>query len=239
MATTVRQVLNAAYAKSKKNVPGQIASEATELKGVVYRALIGLYTVAARVNPLFFGDSDDVGYVSPGWAEPDAAESVFRIEAASGGTITAGTEIIVVPRDQLTIEAGNKPAVYYLGQTYRSAGNSGDPGASDSLTFFYSKRPDEPATVNENLDSTWDEYFNELLILETALYLIAKDADPARATEFQHLTSERDRWVKQYVAHLEHVFTNETRQWGHIHTFNTQSIVPLNDLIAGTLAPAA
>ena len=230
VTTTPRMILTAAYSKSMKNKPGTIATESTELLQLVIRATRGLYAFAARINPTFFAESADVAFSAPGWARPQTAESVFRIEAL-GSTVpatAAGTEIVVVPFDDRTAESA-MPGVYQIGQIYRSAGNAADP-TGGSLRFFYSKRPTDPATLDATLDALWVEQFNELLSLEVAIYLATKDE---RAGELNALIGDRDRWAQMFVAFLEHETANERRRWGHIRRFNTNTLVPVGSLLAG------
>src|SRR5690554_3201370 len=154
VTTTPRDIIHAAYARSTQNMPGTIASESTELREVVIRAMRGIYAVAARVNPYFFADVEGgVQHNGTGWPRPFGAESVFRIEGegTSGGNVEAGEEVVVVSLEDRAAETG-MPAVYRLGQTYRPAGNPKDPTSQDRLTFFYAKRPDDPADLDSSLD---------------------------------------------------------------------------------------
>lgn len=232
VTTTPNDILIGAYAKSTKNKPGTLATEATELLQVVIRAMRGLYAAAARVNPYFFAESADVTISGGAWARPETAESVVRLErvaATTGGLGAAGTRIIVVPFDDRAAEPG-KPAVYRFGQQYWSAGNSPDPTGGD-IKFYYAKRPTDPATVNSTLDAKWTEQFNELLMLEVALYLATKD-EGARGNELQSLDRERMKWVELFKGFLEHETADVVHRFGHIQRINTSELVPL-------LAPAA
>ena len=82
VTTTPTDLIEAAYAKSMKNNPGQIATETTELLQVVIRMLRKFYSIAARVNPLYFADTEAVAPTADGsgWERPEGAESIFRIE---------------------------------------------------------------------------------------------------------------------------------------------------------------
>jgi len=319
VTTTPTDLIEAAYAKSMKNNPGQIATETTELLQVVVRMLRKFYSIAARVNPLYFADTEVVAPTASGdgWTRPEGAESIFRIEkkkagtpvytadntgdgvvtvtvgpdavlgayvlectaeAGNGGTfkltdpagviaaadVAVGTlhtttgelnvlvadgaedwdtgdiititvtdqEVVVVPENDRGAESG-LPAVYRKGKTFYAAGNTYDPvetALGDSLTFWYSKRPDDPASVDGVVDLSWEEAYNELVILEIALYLSNKDG---RNEEMAQLASERDEWLRLFIMFLEHETSNERRRYGHLRRFNTQSLVPLNDLMIG------
>lgn len=217
-----QDLLTDAYAKSKKNQPGKIATESTELLGVVNRVVRTFFQIGVRVNPYFFGDTEDVAYVSPGWARPSAAETIYRIETA------AEVEVVVVPFEDRSAESG-LPAVYRLGQVFRSAGNTNDP-TSGTLTFFYSKRPTDVAALTSDIDSMFPDAYRELAVLEIAAYLALKDG---RAEEVARLVAERDRWLRMFLAFLEHETVNERRRFGHLQPFNTGSLMPIESLLTG------
>lgn len=229
VVTSPQDILDAAYAKSLKNRPGEIATNATELLKLVVRAMHGLYAYAARVNPMYFAETASVVYATPGWARPATAESVIRIEKADG------TEVVVVPYDQRNAEPG-KPALWRFGQVYRPASTNTINPQNESLTFFYSKRPTTPASLSATLDALWAEQFNELLALEVAIYLALKDG---RGEEVPGLTADRDRWIALYSAFLEHETAQERRSYGHAHRFTGPSLVSLTALLAGGTMRAA
>ena len=236
MPSTVQDIIELANSKSMKNKPGVIAT-ASETLEVVVKVQRKLFSFAARVNPAYFGHSDDVALAGGGWPRPATAESVFRLEA-SGDTMTAvpaaittGTEIGVVPFED---KRANRlaPSVYSFGQTYKSAGGTLDP-ASGSITFYYSKVPDDPASVSATLDAMWPTRYDELLAIETALYLAVKDSAGVRGDEISALAAERDEWLKLFVAHLEHETANLQRRWGHFRRFNTDSMIPMSSFFTG------
>lgn len=142
-------------------------------------------------------------------------------------------EVVLVPFDDRKAEEG-KPSLYAFGQTYHAAGNATDP--LGSLDFFYSKRPSDPASLGATLDELWTEQFNELLVLETAIYLAVKDAGSGREAEMAALKLDRDHWAKLFVAFLEHADANERRRYGHIRRINTSTLVPLSSILAGGTA---
>ena len=231
VTTTPREIFESAYAKSKKNQPGTIATETTELLQLVIRSVRGLYAVGARVNPIFFAETNDITLGSGVWARPETAESIYRIErvaGTTGGTGSAEDEVAVVPIDDKTAEKGMN-AIYEFGQKFYTAGNTPDPTGGD-LKFFYSKRPTDPADVDTAIDALWQESYNELLILETAIYLAIKDG---RESEVKNLRVERDQWATLFIAFLEHATANKRQRFGHIHTIATNRLVTLNSLFAG------
>lgn len=222
MTTTVQAILDGAYAYSAKNRPGTIATDATELLQVVIRAHRGLYSVAARVNPIFFAESINVVFAAGGWLRPSLAESIWRIEKPDL------TEVVVVPWDDKGAEP-TEPAVYEFGQKFRSAGNTLDPVSGD-LTFYYAKRPTDPANLAANLDALWTDQFNDLLMMEVAIYLAIKDG---RIDEAGVLKERRDPIANRFIMFLEHATINERRRFAQIRRFPTNSTVPLKSLLAG------
>lgn len=229
VTTTPQELMEAAYAKSQKNNPGQLATESTELFQLVIRMLRKFYSIAARVNPTYFAATSTVsppGAATP-WDRPEGAESVFRIEES-------GAEVVVVPFDHRDAESG-KPAVYRFGKQYYTAGNASDPDpATDSLVFWYSKRPTDPTDYTSPVDADWEEQFNELVILEIALYLAIKDAgSTGRDIEIAQLADDRDRQLRMFILFLEHETACEVASRGHIRRIITQSLVPLTDLLVG------
>lgn len=224
MATTPQQILDAAHARSTKNDPGLIATQATELLQVVIRALRGLYSYAARINPTFFAEQIDVPFASGGWIRPSAAESIWRIENP------ALVEVAVVPFDDRVNAEPTMPCVYEFGQKFRPATALAPNPQSGNLTFFYAKTPADPATLAANLDTLWVDRYNELLIGEVAIYLALKDG---RMDEVAVLRNEREPWLARFTAFLEHATANERRRWSLVRRFNTNTIVPLRSLLAG------
>ncbi len=230
VTTTPRDILVGAYAKSTKNRPGTIATEATELLQLVIRIVQGLYTVAARVDQTYFAAEVDKTF-SSGWPRPQEAESIFRMERTAlttGGTGSAADLVNIVPFDDRGAEKG-LGAVYRMGQTYQTAGNAPDP-TGGTLRFFYAKRPSDPANLDAALDALWTEQHNELLMLEVAMYLALKDE---RAAEVADLRPQRDGWARLFISHLEHSETNVRRRWGHVQRIETNTLVPLSSLFAG------
>lgn len=224
--TTPQMILDAAYPKSLKNKPGAIASESSELLQLVIRAMRGLYAFAARINPTYFAESAAVGFAAGGWARPQVAEAIFRLEDPGAA------EVVVVPFDDRRSEPG-KPAVYRFGQVFRPASAGAPDPQAGNITFFYAKRPTDPATLNATLDALWAEQFNELLILEVAIYLAIKDG---RAAEIAAYKDDRDSWAKLFAAFLEHETLNERRRYGQVARFNSPSMMPVWSLLAGGAA---
>ncbi len=212
--STPAAIIAAAIGRSTKNRSDILADNATELLRVVKASLSGAYSIAAEVNPQFFGVAESIAFAAGGWARPVEAENIFRIQNP------ALAEVVVVPYDDQAAETA-KPAVYHFGQKFITAGNAGDPIAGN-LTFFYSKRAPAIATIDTAIEAAWPSQYDELLVGDIATYLSLKDG---RTDEARTLAEERNRWLVLFVKFLEHETTNTRHRFGHRRTFNTQSIV--------------
>lgn len=220
---TVIEVLEGAYGTSKKNQPAELADEAVELTQVVYRALSGMYAVAARFNPYYFGVATSVAFPGAGsaWVFPADAFAVPLIEKADG------TEVDIVPiRERASADL---PAVYHLGRGVYAAGADPD-DTTDALTIYHSAPPVEPADENATIDPTWPQMFDDLLVHEVGVYLALKDNRPE---EIQGLIAKRDSWLALFVSHVQSVVPFETRAFSNIQLFNDPRLVPLSALLAG------
>ena len=233
VTTTPRIILDGAYAKSNANKPSTMATESSELLRVVTRAIRSLYTIAARVNPYFFAKYEIVAYDASagvdGWPRPEAAESVFSIQAnptTDGGAIPAGTEITVVPQGDLIALASGMYALYSLGKVFRPFAGALGP-INGSITIYYSRVADAPATLNTALDYQWVEQFDELLKLEVAVHLAIKDR---RTQEIADLKEERNRWAQMFIMFLEHEHINEQSRFAAEPGYNWQQ---LSAMLAG------
>lgn len=220
--STPQDIVVAALAYSTKNKPSFITSREAELFEVVMRAMRRLYLFSVKINPEFFGISENIAFAAGGWARPALALSIWRIE--NPGT----NEVIVVPREQLQADEG-RPAVYRLGQKFYSAGNALDP-VSGTLTFFYTKKPTVPATFATAFSADWPTDFDGLLVAETAIYLARQDG---RTDEAATIKAERDEWAGEFASFLETEQLNVVYLYGNAKNYN------IPDLIKTTLARAS
>jgi hypothetical protein len=223
VTTTPQIIIDDAQNRSSKNRPGVLLTDATEGLRLVIRAMQGLYSYGARVNPIFFAGTAEVPFASPGWPRPENAESVYRIENPQG------VEVVVVPYDDRAAEP-TEPAVYEIGQVFRPASAAAPNPQAGNLTFWYARRPANPANKDAAIDALWPEAYNELLILEVAIYLALKDG---RMDEVGFLKEERNVWLKLFTAFMEHATANLRARYNLVRRFTTNTIVPLRSLLAG------
>lgn len=190
MATTMRTIIDQAYARSTFSDPGVLAQDAE----LIARANLRLAELFAAVNELatiedaYFGKVLDVAPASSAWAKPSDLDVLLQLRGGiNNGTgasrATTVDEIInLVPyNDRNEVP----PAVYVTGGSYVSVGRTGDPSATangEQLRFHYARfpaalDPTKKANASENtLDSAWPERFNNLLVVDLAKYLSKKDA---------------------------------------------------------------
>lgn len=222
MATTVKDIITAAYSRSTKNRPGHIASESTELLQVVIRTLRRMFALSVNHNVTYYGEKKTVAYngTKGGWPHPAGIQSINRIEL-----LATGKEVREVSYEDREAEKGI-PSVYSYGQVFYAAGNDGDPGNTDSLVLFCSTRPAALTTLEGDtgtIDPRWPEDFNEVLINRVARYLAVKEG--GRGEELAALEDEYKEWLEDYTNFLRHETTTLVLRFGHSRAHNTVGAV--------------
>lgn len=217
MATTAKQLIEAAFSRSTFNDPESLATR-SELIGVIDRRLKALYSLATEANEFYFGDILTVAPTSGAWLRPDTAETVHRVEVSAVGTgpLAVGQEVFITPFDDQQGEMA--PAIYQFGRKYYPSGRVGsDPNGTETLKFFVSKTP---ASLDSSLawdnaantlDADWPEQFNDLLVLDLSRYLATKDG---RGEEVQLLRAEEADIMAVFLKHLSHENNGMRSRWG-------------------------
>jgi hypothetical protein len=215
--TTIGQdIYSGALAKSNKNEPGNFGT--AEIIGRINRRLAGLYQVAARVNPDFFAEIDTVVESAGTWARPEDGLSIVKIEQDSDDA-----EVVILPHDDQQAEP-SKLCVYEFGQVFYAITNATGTPTGD-LNFWMSRRPTDITNLTpDTLDAQWREDFNELLILELAIDLSAKDG---RVDEVSALITDRNGWLLQFINFLQHSTSGLRRRHGHRKHINLEQLLPL------------
>lgn len=217
-------VIVAALARSSKNMADDLVTRSAELVPALNRSLRGAYAIAARVNPEYVGAIVSVTGVAGVWLRPAAADSVWWVESM------AGVRVAVVPPAERDADVG-RPSIYRLGRSYVTVGRTVpvlDPAATETLRFFCAMRPDLLLTLADVLPVSWDRAYDDLLILDLAMYLALKDG---RGEELAPLRAERAGWLQLYVNFLTHESASLTRR------FNLPAVPSLNELNQLLLAP--
>jgi len=214
VTTTGQMIYNGALAKSSKNEPGNFSDP--EIIRRINKRLAGLYEVAARVNPLMFAETAAVVEAAGVWARPEEALSVIKLED------TTPDPVIIVPHDDQQCEP-SQLCVFEFGQEFLAITNAtGTP--SGNITFWYARRPTDIAALANTLDPQWREDFNELLELELAIDLAAKDG---RIEDVGLAKADRDGWLTSFASFLQHSTAGERRRFGHRRIINIQQLLPL------------
>lgn len=216
----LRDYLEQAQAVSNKYTSIDIGTEGLRLGIRVFRKF---FSIAARVNPLYFGTSANLVVVAGvGWTYPAEAEALWRIEQA-------GAEVLTVPHDDPQADT-SRPALLFLGRTFTPAGNVLDPVLDSALTGFYAQRFPAPPDVDTEITALWNVQHDALPIAELAIHLALKDG---RTAEIPGLVAERDDHLRLFAAHLEHAVSIEVRRWATLRAIHTNTLVPLSQLLAG------
>jgi hypothetical protein len=221
--TIYNDIIIAAHGYSTKSRPDEIATRATELLSLVYRAARGVFAAASRVNPEYWGTVANVANIGDAWARPENAQTVFGIERASDDA-----EVAIVPFDDRGAEL-SKPAVYLLGRGYRRAFSTLGPLDSDILKIYYSRIPVAPDQLTDVIDPEWESVFDNFLAIETAMYLALKDG---RMDEYAALQPERAKEAQLFVEFLSNATPITSYRYGQPRRVAVPSILPL--LAGGT-----
>ena len=179
--TNVRNIIEAAYARRTANDPDTLATK-SELIALCDRLLKSIYARVGKENRRYFGTSAPVVGVAGVWARPADSTAILWVQRANG------TRVHIVPFSDRIAEI--PPRIYPLGPNFYTVGTADDPTATETLTFFYSKRHPtlnasaEPDHADNELDDTWPEHYNDLLVSKVARYLAIKSGRAASEVEF-------------------------------------------------------
>lgn len=209
MATTAKDLIEAAWGRSTANDPISLATR-KELIGALQRKLKQVYSLAIRRNPFYFAKSSNVVGAASKYAVPTDAEAVIAIEDATGGRVH------IVPFFDKKGE--QPPRVYRLGRDYISVGEASDPGAADTLTFVYGYLHadlDPEAAWDDaanTLEADWPEQFNDIMVVDLAQYLAIKDGVRGDLNALAH---EEEKIMAVFEDHLDHAYQGTVARFGH------------------------
>lgn len=207
MATTVQQIIEAAYARSTANDPGKLAQDA-ELIGQLDRTYQRLYAelaVASGDNALSKVTLTLTGSPANAILPTDVIDLV-RVESVSGGKIN------LIPAYEKDRPWHLSPAVYRQGTSVISRGNAGDPLSGSSIVALVLDAPTSLTTLASVLDTRWPHRFDSLLILDLALYLSDKDVGRSPA-DYVNLRTDLKDELAAFASLLEN--TNSAKETPH------------------------
>lgn len=216
--TIYNDIIVAAHGYSSKSRPDEIATRATELLALVYRAVRGIFAAGARVNPEYWATVETVANLDGRWARPVNAQTVLGIERTSDGE-----EVAVVPFTDRSAER-SKPAVYLFNRGYRIAKSPHGPDEGDNLDFYFSRIPAAPDELTDVIDPEWESVFDGFLTIETAMYLALKDG---RMDEFEALKPERAKELQLFVEFLSNATAITSSRFGQPRRVEVPSLIPL------------
>lgn len=195
MPASAQQLIEAAYSRSTANDPGKLATDG-ELLGVANRIYQLLYALKAVSAPEQHTTSGNIVLASSIGAIPVDTIDIRLVEGVSG-VVSAGTKINVIPVEEKHRTWHLAPRMYRQGNSLISLAGSGDPGAADTVKLFYIDAPATLSALSTTLDVRYPVRFEELIIVELAMYLSTKDAN-RDAAEFGKLSSYRNMQLEAF-----------------------------------------
>lgn len=223
MATTCKQIIEAAYARRTANDPDRLATKA-ELVALIDRLVKAVYARVGKVNRRYFGATADVVGDGTKWARPSDATAVLWVESAgpagsgSNANLTPGARVHITPFSDRDAEMS--PKIYPFGSFYFSAGGAEDPDPTadgDKLRFYYAQRhPDldpmqEPDAAANTLSASWPEHYNDLLVSRVARYLATKDG--RGSDEIAHLNAEYEELLALLLDEVKQDNDRISQRW--------------------------
>lgn len=200
--STVQQLIEAAYSRSTANDPGKLAGD-DELRLHLnrrYQSLCGLLAIAdkdgwlARTTLSFSG--------SPQTATlPTDIIDIAKLEC------TDGSEAHLIPLWEKDKNWHLGPSVFRQGNSLISRGRvavpmdwqiTDDPQDSD-LVMWYRDAPTTLTSLSSTLDSRFPVRFEDILVLDLAVYLSVKD-EGRSPEEFKALKAEYTEAVAKFNA---------------------------------------
>lgn len=193
MPATAQQLIEAAYSRSTANDPGKLATDG-ELLGIlnrVYQAYYALMAAAAPDRAMARSALVALAGSPAATTLPTDVIDLRRVENA------AGAKVNVIPVEEKDRGWHLAPAVYRQGGSLISRGQAGDPIATDVLTLWHLDAPTALTTLASTIDARYPARFEELLVVELAMYLATKDSG-RDAGEFAALKTFRDMQVEAF-----------------------------------------
>lgn len=190
--TTAKDLIEAAYSRSTANDPGKLATDG-ELLGLGNRIYQMIYALSAVVNPHSYQSKTTVTLVASVGALPAQVIDIRRVQTA------AGVKVNVFPVEELDRTTWHlAPAIYRQGSSIVSRAGTGDPAATDVLTLWILDAPTALTTLATTIDARFPTRFEELIVIEMAMYLATKDTGRS-PTEFQALKDYRAMQWESFI----------------------------------------
>jgi hypothetical protein len=190
--TTSQSLIEAAYARSTSNDAGKLAIDGELLSHLnrKYQSMHARMAVAQKDNALARSTLTFAGAPIAATLPTDIID-IVRLETATGGRVY---QMSVAEKDRTYILG---PAVFRQGNSMISRGLAAgatvngvaDPIVGTVLTIFYTDAPASIVALSSTLDPRFPVRYENVLVLDLAIYLSLKDAgrDPQ---SFQNLKTE-------------------------------------------------
>jgi hypothetical protein len=185
--TTAQQLIEAGYSRSTANDPGKLAGDPELIAYLNRRYQLRFSLLAAASGDNLLAKTVLTLAGSPASvALPADLIDVVRLENA------AGSKVHIVPAEEKDRSWHQTPAVFRQGLSLVSLMRSGDPGVGGVLTLFYLDAAAALTVLASALDARYPARFENLLIVDLALYLSGKD-EGRDAGEYKELATEMAR----------------------------------------------
>lgn len=182
--TTAQSLIESGYARSTANDAGKLASDG-ELLLHLNRKYQSLYAIMA----LFGGDNALAKTTLVLAGAPAAAAlpvdviDIRRLEQLSG------EKAYLIPADEKDRSWHLAPAFYRQGNSLVSCGRTGDLGIGGSVVVFHLDSPAALAALASTTDPRFPVRYEDILVLDLAIYLSSKDAGRSEK-EYKQLKDE-------------------------------------------------
>ena len=180
---TAAEYIAAAVGRSYLNRGEVLAQTQQELLSVLTRLFRRYYADASTMESSVFAQVTALAYLSgpARWALPTDIDVVHHLEQS-------GQPITIVPYEDRAEAEPSEACVYRLGNTLYPVGNSTDPSAI-AISCLYTPIPPAFTLTTSTPPAAWNIAFDDMVIVELALFLAKKDA---RADDVTALTMELD-----------------------------------------------
>jgi hypothetical protein len=174
--TLVSEIIEAGYLRSSRFNPGKSADD-PELISYLNRRFQSYTAALATEEPekwIIVQTGQWIGIPAVlALSSPDIVD-IHRIEDVNG------MPVHLLPARDIHRAWAIGPTCYRTGPTLVSRGQSGDPQDADSYSLYVILPVAQFVDLSDVLDFRWPVRFNEILILDVAIYLTMKDGVPPK-----------------------------------------------------------
>jgi hypothetical protein len=183
--TTAQSLIESGYARSTANDAGKLASDGELLLHLnrKYQSLYAIMAVEGGDNALASTILVLAGGPPAFAALPVDVIDIKRLEQLSGA------KAYLVPADEKDRSWHLAPAFYRQGNSLISLGRAGDLGVGGSVVVYHLDSPAALSALGSTTDPRFPVRYEDILVLDLAIYLSSKDEDRADK-EYKQLKDE-------------------------------------------------